>query len=212
MVTTRIRRRDVDGDDAERRDARRSGFLAAATTVIRRDGAGASMEAIAREAGVTKPILYRVFGDRDGLLEAVGGVFADALVRDLAEALGRDADPKAMLTRAIESYVALIDADLQMYRFLTERMSTVTASPLGGFVEQIARSVAVTIGERLREAGADSGAAEPWAFGIVGMVHLAGDWWVERRTMPRERLVQYLVDLLWDGLGDLAPTEPGGGG
>ena len=32
------------------------------------------------------------------------------------------------------------------------------------------------------------------------MVHLAGDWWVERRTMPRERLVDYLAGLLWHGM------------
>ena len=68
---SRIRRRDIEGD-AARRDARREAFLEAAVTVIRRDGAGASMETMAREAGVTKPILYRVFGDREGLLLALG--------------------------------------------------------------------------------------------------------------------------------------------
>jgi hypothetical protein len=69
--------------------------------------------------------------------------------------------------------------------------------------------VAVIMGERLRAIGADSGAAEPWAYGIVGMVHLAGDWWVNRRTMSREHLVGYLVSLLWDGLGSVAPADGG---
>ena len=41
------------------------------------------------------------------------------------------------------------------------------------------------------------------------MVHAAGDWWLERQTMPRARLVEYIVGLLWGGfvgLG-LGPTD-----
>ena len=48
--------------------------------------------------------------------------------------------------------------------------------------------------------GLDSGAAEPWAYAIVGAVHLAGDWWLERKTMSREQLVAYLTTLVWDGM------------
>ena len=57
-------------------------------------------------------------------------------------------------------------------------------SPL---VDSIARQVAVVIGEQLRAGGLDSGAAVPWAYGIVGLVHQAGDWWLDDRTMTRER-------------------------
>ena len=45
--------------------------------------------------------------------------------------------------------------------------------------------------------------AELWGHAIVGMVHMAGDWWVDRRTFSREQVVGHLVDLLWDGLGSL---------
>ena len=53
-------------------------------------------------------------------------------------------------------------------------------------------------------AGRDTGAAVPWAYGIVGLVHQAGDWWVDDQTMSRERFLAYLVDLLWDGLAGTA--------
>jgi len=36
------------------------------------------------------------------------------------------------------------------------------------------------------------------------MVQLAGDWWLERRPMPRPRLVAYLADLLWNGFSNRA--------
>ena len=79
-------------------------------------------------------------------------------------------------------------------------------------MQQIAASISVVMGERMRAEGADSGAAEAWAFGLVGMVHMAGDWWIERRTIPKERLVEYLVTLLWEGLGAASGTDPGRSG
>jgi hypothetical protein len=40
------------------------------------------------------------------------------------------------------------------------------------------------------------------------MVHLAGDWWLERRTMTRARLVDDITSLLWHGLGGLVARPP----
>ena len=63
---------------------------------------------------------------------------------------------------------------------------------------------------RLRLAGRDPGAALPWAYGIVGLVHQAGDWWVDDQTMTRDALVDDLVTLLWDGLGSSPASGSGG--
>lgn len=173
-----------------------------------------SMEVIAREAGVTKPIVYRLFGDRLGLLQALGERLAKEVNANIATALERapDDDPKAMLRTAIASYVELIDTETDVYRFVTEQIGTTPGPTMTGLAAEIARSVAVVLGEELRRAGADSGAAEPWAWGIVGMVHLSGDWWVRNRTLSRDALVTYLVDLLWNGFDSLGPDGPAGDG
>lgn len=195
-----VRRRATRRTPEERRQA----FLDAALIAIRRDGAKVSMETIARQAGVTKPILYRHFGDRDGLLQALGEHLAGQVLQEVTAALERAGDdPKAMLRTAIAAYVALIDEDPEVYRFVTEQPTP--GSTLTGLAAEVARAIAVVIGEELRARNLDSGPADPWAFGIVGMVHLAGDWWVQTRTLPRDRLVTYLVDLLWDGIGSLDP-------
>jgi hypothetical protein len=72
-----------------------------------------------------------------------------------------------------------------------------------GLSHDVARNVAVVLGQRLRDIGADDTPAELWAHGIVGMVHMAGDWWVERRPFSRDEMVDHIVHLLWDGLGSL---------
>ncbi|CAN5735833.1 TetR/AcrR family transcriptional regulator [soil metagenome] len=201
MASSSTRRRASRRSSQERREA----FLDAAVKAIRREGATVSMEVIAREAGVTKPIVYRLFGDRDGLLGALGERMAAEVVTEVTAALDRvqGDDPKEMLHRAIAAYIALIDTETEVYRFVTDRPGQ--GATLTGLSAEVARAIAVVLGEQLRANGADSGAAEPWAFGLVGMVHLSGDWWVRTRTLPRDQLVTYLVDLLWNGFAALTP-------
>ena len=62
-------------------DQRRRELLEAADRVVLRDGPQASMNAIAAEAGITKPILYRHFGDKSGLYRALAKRHTDALLR-----------------------------------------------------------------------------------------------------------------------------------
>ena len=190
----------------ERRAVRRQEFVDAAVEVIRRDGPNVSMDRVAAEMGVTKPILYRHVGDRGELAAAIAKRFATDLSNELSTALARDTSPRDQLVAAIDAYLAFVERDPNVYRFLVQRV--VAEQPqahaqLVGFINHVAADVAVVLGERLREAGLDSGAAEPWAFGLVGMVHAAGDWWLDRRTMPRARLVEYLTSLTWSGMARL---------
>jgi Tetracyclin repressor-like, C-terminal domain len=72
----------------------------------------------------------------------------------------------------------------------------------------MASEVARVLGDRLRDAGADSGGAEPWAHGIVGMVQAAADWWIDRRSMSREALVAYLTEIISTGVEGLFGEAP----
>jgi AcrR family transcriptional regulator len=207
-VTSRTRH-VRDHDRTLRRAARRGELLEAAVRAIRRAGPGVSMDVIAAEAGVTKPILYRHFGDRVGLASALAEQFGAALVAELDEALTQAVPPEELLRATIDAYLAFVERDPQLYSFLIGRLGApVATDAANGLVTQVGQRVAVVLGEQLRNLGLDSGPAEPWAFGIVGMVHLSGDWWLERRTMTRARLVDDLTTLLWGGLGGLtAPRE-----
>jgi AcrR family transcriptional regulator len=199
-------------DRDARRAERREGLLDAAVEVIRREGPFVSMEAIAAEAGVTKPIIYRHFGDRDGLVTAVATRFADGLITELRSSLARQTEPRELLVGTIDAYLAFVERDPQVYRFLGQRapVDAAATAKVQGFVRQVAQEVSLVMGERLRQAGVDSGAAEPWAFGIVGMVQFAGDWWIEHRSMPRARLVEYLTQLVWDGLAAVPQPDTDG--
>ena len=196
-------------DDSARlakRAQRRTELLDAASAAIRRDGAGVSMEALAKEAGVTKPILYKHFGDRDGLVVALAERFGGELVAELEANLQRDLPPEQLLRSTVDAYLAFIERDPNVYRFLVPRLSVHLGDGIDqlGIVSHLGRRIALVVGEQLRSLGLDSGMAEPWAFGIIGMVHLSGEWWVDRQTLPRARLVEYLSDLLWHGMSGIS--------
>ena len=205
MSSDRPQAAEADGREG-RRAERRVQLLDAAVGAIREIGPGATMEQLAKAGGVTKPILYRHFGDRDGLIQAIAERFSTDLLTSVTRPLVADVDARDLLHSTVDSYVAFIERDPNLYRFMTQHPTARAVGPaaMSSLIDLIARQVAAVADERLRAAGRDTGAAVPWAYGIVGLVHQAGDWWVDDQTMSRDALVSYLVALLWDGL-DAAP-------
>jgi AcrR family transcriptional regulator len=216
----RARRSRRDGDHThgdhrverdQRRAERREALLDAAADVIRRRGSAASMEELAAAGGVTKPILYRHFGDRSGLVLALADRFAAGLIAELQTELAAEVnDPRETFVRAIDTFLRFIERDKEVYRFLVQWASAgepETAVALGGFLRRIGQDVAVVLGEQFRETGHDAGGAEPLAHGIVGFVYGAGDWWAERQSMSRARLVEYLATALWSGFGGMLVVD-----
>ena len=197
----------------EDREARREELLDAAVTAIRREGADVSMDDIASEAGITKPILYSNFGDKAGLADALATRFTHDLIALFGAVWAETDDPRERVARSIDAWVGFIESDPHIYQFLSEG-SFGAGRRLDDrrLVSDLGTVVARALGEWLREQGADSGPAEPWAFGVLGMVHVTTEWWLERRTLSRKDLVQYLTSLLWtgfsgNGLDDTATTR-----
>ncbi|MHB1988752.1 MAG: TetR/AcrR family transcriptional regulator [Acidimicrobiales bacterium] len=192
---------EAEERSSRRPPGRRDELLAAALDVIRRVGPSASMEQMAAEAGITKPVLYRYFSDRDGLIAAVAtrfsSVLAERLGRVLARAPGQGAE--ATIRAAIECYVGFIEEDPALYAFLTQQAAP--ASPaLVAVIDRVAGPITETIRDALAAAGLDTSPAVTWAYGIVGMVHLAGARWARLPDMPRGQLIDDLVALAAQGL------------
>jgi AcrR family transcriptional regulator len=202
-----VSREDHHVSRAARREARRDQLLSAALAAIRRLGPDASMDAMAADAGITKPILYRYFGDREGVITAVADRFGDALVSRLEIDLAADVSNSERTRRAIEAYVAFIEEDPSLYGFFAHH-ATVGGPALRSVIDRVAALVARTLGEGMRVTGVDSAPAETWAYGIVGMVHLAGARWAANPTIPRHRLIEYLTALTRFGVEGAEPVRP----
>jgi AcrR family transcriptional regulator len=204
----------VPGDGRRRRweehkRARREEFVAAALRAIRAHGDDVSLDDIAAEAGVSKSVLYRHFHDKADVFRAVlDRVASDLFLPRVATALLTQQDDEDLLRAAVSSYIGLVVEEPTLYRFVFTHNAL---GRKGDFVatmeDAIAQALSALMADRLRRTGADSGGAEPWAYGVVGMVQLASHRWVDHPTMSAEALVDYLVSLAWQGLSGVLPPD-----
>lgn len=209
--------RETDGRKgrwAGHREQRRSELTAAAIEAIRELGPEVGMDAIAAHAGVSKPVLYRYFADKSELWLAVGQEAAGMVLDAIVPAVANVREERAVIAAAIDAYLAHIEADTNLYRFVVHQPDvTRHRDVVADVVDTVASGLARILGDRLRARGLDSGAATPWAYGVVGYVQSAGDWWLRRQQpISREALGEYLTTFLWGGVAGIrhAADIPGG--
>jgi AcrR family transcriptional regulator len=181
---------------------RRTSLLEAADRVVQRDGPAASMNVIAAEAGITKPILYRHFGDKGGLYRALAGRHIEELLDRLRAALVTRGGLEARTRATIDAYLAAIEERPQVYRFLVRRAAVEEAGVRGeveGFVRRFGDELATGIRNEPALGDVDLVRARVWAHGIAGMVQAAGDWWLDQSDVPRQSVVNELTELLVSG-------------
>jgi AcrR family transcriptional regulator len=202
-------RRDSRWD--EHRKARRQALVDAALAAVGRHGAGVGMDEIAATAGTSKTAVYRHFADRGELHTAVCARVAEQLTGTLRAAMQSSADPREMLAAAIEAYLAFLEADPEVYRFVvhTHPGGPGDGDPLTTLSDLVGEQAAALVGDALRRTGADVTPAAPWGHGVVGLVRSAADWWLRaERPMPRGDLAAHLTDLAWAGLSGVVAPAP----
>jgi AcrR family transcriptional regulator len=181
---------------SEHRESRREGLVAAAVAAIDAHGSSASVAQIAASAGVSKPVLYRYFADKDDLYRAVGQWGARQVMQAVVPALVSDDPMREKVYRACDGYLSLLAEHPQVFLLLIEHRTA--DDPIADGKEQIATSLAKLMGDTLRGLGVDAAAAEPWAHGVVGMGLAVGEWWLRRDIMSREAASEYLASFLWN--------------
>ena len=103
-------------------EARREQVLEAAKQVVAESGfAATTIEAVARRAGITRPIVYARFGDLEGLLDALVERAGEKALTDLARVMPSDVEPDGAydaLLRAFAAYLDVASADPQTWALL----------------------------------------------------------------------------------------------
>lgn len=194
-----------------RRDPqRRAQLLVAADRAIARHGAAVRMEDIAAEAGVTKPILYRHFGDKGGLYRAIAARYVDRLMAELEAALATVEEPRTRIAVTIDAYLALIEDEPTTYRFLMRR--AIAEQPearafLTGFQHRVGERLIEVLRPEFERFRIPTDGVGAYAHGLVGMVQQAGDWWLEQADLDRATLVEQLSRWVWVGFVGLTPRE-----
>jgi AcrR family transcriptional regulator len=193
------------------RGTRRDELLDAADRAIRREGHEVSMEVLAAEAGITKPVLYRHFGDRGGLLDAVAERHAQRLTEELRTALAEQRHPRDRIRSVVATYLAFLERDPHLHRFVTRVAPSERPGArrtLDDALTVVCDQVVDAVARELEGARLDPAPARTWGIGLVGMVQLVGDRWLDTRDVGREVLVDRLTDLVWHGFRGIVVRGP----
>jgi AcrR family transcriptional regulator len=165
--------------------------------------AKASMDELARRAGVTKPVIYELFGSKEGLFEACLEGLAMRLAESIAEA-ARGADEAGGAARDPEG--RLRAGGLAFLRFAAENRVAYELLYEGRFSDaavRVRKRQAALILELMREIAADDVdprelevAANAVNSAYEGVAH----WMWDHPEMDVEQLADWTVELLLPGL------------
>ncbi|WP_116111418.1 TetR/AcrR family transcriptional regulator [Amycolatopsis ruanii] len=186
---------------------RRAEFVEAALKALDERGPDLAMDDVAVGAGVTKPVLYRHFADKADLYDALGQRGTELLFSRLVPAINAELAPVPRIRMALDAFFTVIEEHPNLYRLLARGSfagKQADADVVAEDKELIATALTALLGDYMRMFNMDSGAAEPWAYGIVGMVQNTGEWWLERRSMSRDSVVEYLTQIIWAAIDGLA--------
>jgi len=140
------------------------------------------------------------------LVDALAERGSEILLNRLLPAIQAGVPALSRVRDAVGAYFAVIDEHPNLY-WLLARQSKADA---GGEQDSMARNrefIATTltavIGDYQRVYGLDSGGAEPWAYGMTGLVQSTGEWWLQRRSMSRAHVVEYVTQMIWAAIAGM---------
>jgi AcrR family transcriptional regulator len=189
--------------------ARREQLLDVCKAIVSADGFHAvSIERVAREAGITRPVVYGHFHDLDGLLEALVDRELQRSIAQLDEVIDYDlgrGDPVEALLTSLSGYLEAVAADPETWRLVLmppegapDSLHEQIAAGRGAIVAQLAQNVSPGLGPgrespdpeltaRMLTAFSDEGArlilTDPEHYS-VGRVVQHARWLLEQLSAP----------------------------
>lgn len=180
---------------------RRRQLLEVAARVFGAEGYhGASMNDIATQAGVTKPVLYQHFESKHELfLELLRTVGAE-VEQVVGQALDADLDPRALIENALRAYFTYFEEHHNAFGMVFG--DGVLGEPDFAAERQgLERNLALRISELIDITGVDRSGRRLIARGIVGLCEGAVRYCLDTDQPPDvESLVGMVGELVWAGL------------
>jgi AcrR family transcriptional regulator len=166
---------------------------------------GTSIEEIAAQAGVSKPVVYEHFGGKEGLYAVVVDREVERFLT-MATTLLEGDDTMAKFEIAAVQLLRYIQENSDGFRILVRDSNPTSGSgTFASLISDVAGQVEHLLGDVLKRRGYDPKLAPIYAQMLVGMVAFAGQWWLDARKPKVEEMAAHLVNLAWNGMAKLDP-------
>jgi AcrR family transcriptional regulator len=166
---------------------------------------GTSIEEIAAQAGVSKPVVYEHFGGKEGLYAVVVDREVERFLT-MATTLLEGEDTRDKFEAAAIALLRYIEENADGFRILVRDSPPGSGSgTFSSLISDIASQVEYILGDVFKARGYEPKYAPMYAQMLVGMVAFTGQWWLDARKPKLEEVAAHLVNMAWNGLSQLDP-------
>ena len=167
--------------------------------------AAVTMDDIAAEVGVTKPLLYNYFGNKERLYVACMERAGDALITTIEETVRPSANPGDLLNDGLRAFFTFLDADRAAWAVLFDEtlpQSGVVADRVadyrGRVLDLVAESLLAQLPPRRRDAASTE--VEALSTALMGAAEALARWWLRTEAVSAQEAAELLISTIEPGL------------
>jgi AcrR family transcriptional regulator len=171
--------------------------------------AAVTMEEIAAKVGVTKPLLYNYFGNKELLYIACMERAAEALTATVAAAVAEARGPAGALEAGVRALFAFLDSDRAAWAVLFDEtlprggeVADRVAEYRGRILALVLEAMLAQLPER-RRAGART-EVEALSTALLGAAEALARWWLRTEALAAEEAAELLIAAVEPGLTQLS--------
>lgn len=191
-------------------DLRREHIVLLATELFAERGfAQASMDELARRAGVSKPVIYDLVGSKEELLRRCVARASDDLGERIRTAVQAESDPTARIRAGALAFFGFVADTGPVYTALLASLGAEFADELAGTRARIAELVSDLTAEGLREVGLELDPVQIDALARVlsGGLESLAVWWSDHPERTAEELADLIAHFATPGVLAVATAE-----
>lgn len=167
--------------------------------------AAVTMDEVAAEVGVTKPLLYNYFGNKERLYIACMERAGDALVATILETVGDTSSPAEALNEGLRAFFAFLDADRAAWAVLFDEtlpqsgeVAERVAEYRGRLVELVAEALIAQLPRKRRHGARIE--VEALSTALLGAAEALAHWWLRGATISAQETAELLISTVEPGL------------
>jgi AcrR family transcriptional regulator len=174
--------------------------------------AAVTMDEIAAAVGVTKPLLYNYFGNKERLYIACMERAGDALLATVGAAVGKTENPGDTLGAGVRAFFFFLDSDRAAWAVLFDEtlpqageVFERVASYRGEILDLVSASLLAQMPMRHREAAKVE--VEALSAALLGAAEALARWWLRTEAIGAGEAAELLISTVEPGLrGRSTPT------
>lgn len=186
---------------------------AAHSLFAERGYAAVTMDEIAAAVGVTKPLLYNYFGNKERLYIACMERAGDSLIQTIAEAVGKTENPGDALGAGVRAFFGFLDSDRSAWAVLFDEtlpqageVFDRVAAYRGQILDLVSASLLAQLPMRRREAAKTE--VEALSTALLGASEALARWWLRTEAISAEQAAELLISTVEPGLRERSAPTP----